>query len=217
MPDAVRNHPPPPTAIRHDQSAVPGLTRGVVSPIVETGWHPPVQHPLAYGISVTSDDPAHQSLPYRPCVGLMLLNRHGRIFAGQRLDNRGDAWQMPQGGIDPGESPRDAALRELTEETGIAPAGVEVLRESAYWHRYDLPASLIAKLWDGQYRGQAQRWFALRYTGPDDGVNIETPEPEFRAWAWMDHAELIQKIVPFKRDTYTQVFDEFLDLIGTPA
>ena len=157
---------------------------------------------------------ALDALPYRPCVGLMLLNREGKIFAGQRVDNPNDAWQMPQGGIDEGESPAEAALRELREETGIHPSAVEVLRESAYWHRYDLPAGLVRRLWGGRFRGQKQRWFALRYEGPDDGIDIETEDPEFRAWAWMPHDELIRKIVPFKRDTYTQVFDEFLDLIG---
>ena len=145
----------------------------------------------------------------------MLLNREGLIFAGQRLDNPGEAWQMLQGGIDPGESPHEAALRELYEETGIAPDAVEMLRESAYWHRYDLPVGLVPRLWGGRFRGQKQRWFALRYLGEDDDIDIETNHAEFRAWAWLDHAELIRKIVPFKRDTYTQVFDEFLDLVGT--
>ena len=156
-------------------------------------------------------------LPYRPCVGLMLLNREGRIFAGQRLDNSADAWQMPQGGIDDGETAVEAALRELGEETGIDPYEVEVLRESADWHPYDLPRTLIPKLWNGRYRGQTQRWFALRYSGPDSAVNIATDEPEFRAWAWMAHDVLVDRIVPFKRDTYARVFEEFSDLIGTSA
>lgn len=153
-------------------------------------------------------------LPYRPCVGLMVLNPAGNIFAGQRLDNSMNAWQMPQGGIDPGETPVQAALRELQEETGIDPVQVQVLRESHEWHHYDLPLSLVRRLWSGQYRGQKQRWFAMRYDGPDSGINIDTDEPEFRRWAWMQHDELIEKIVPFKRDTYTAVFEEFRDLIG---
>lgn len=157
------------------------------------------------------------ALPYRPCVGLMVLNPAGKIFAGQRLDNSMDAWQMPQGGIDPGETPIEAALRELQEETGIAPDAVEVLRESAEWHHYDLPHVLVPRLWSGQYRGQKQRWFALRYAGPDSGISIETEEPEFRTWAWMPHHELVQKIVPFKRDTYSAVFAEFRDLMGVAA
>lgn len=164
---------------------------------------------------LTDDDIA--ALPYRPCVGLMLLNGAGEIFAGQRLDNSQNAWQMPQGGIDPGETPRDAALRELSEETGIDPGQVEVLRESRNWHDYDLPRTLIPRLWGGQYRGQSQRWFALRYLGPDSGINIDTHEPEFRTWTWMAHDELVECIVPFKRDTYAQVFGEFSDLIGTQA
>lgn len=156
-------------------------------------------------------------LPYRPCVGLMVLNTDGLIFAGQRLDNSRDAWQMPQGGIDPGETPQEAALRELREETGIDAAMVDVLRESTAWHKYDLPRTLIPKLWSGQFRGQQQRWFALRYRGPDSGINIATEEPEFRNWAWMPHEDLIDKIVPFKRDTYSAVLSEFSDLVGVPA
>ena len=156
-----------------------------------------------------------EALPYRPCVGVMLLNRDGLIFAGQRIDNPADAWQMPQGGIDPGESPRQAALRELAEETGIAPDQVEVLRESAVWLPYDLPRSLVPRLWQGRYRGQTQRWFAMRFLGPDEAVNIQTETPEFRTWAWMPHDELIGKIVSFKRDTYARVFDEFADLVGS--
>lgn len=155
------------------------------------------------------------ALPYRACVGCMVLNSRGEIFAGQRLDQNHDAWQMPQGGIDDGEDPCQAALRELSEETGIDPAQVTVLRESAYWHAYDLPRGLVGRLWGGRYRGQTQRWFALRYGGLDSGIDIHSEEPEFRCWSWMAHEELIQKIVPFKRDTYAQVFDEFADLIGT--
>ena len=154
------------------------------------------------------------ALPYRPCVGLVLLNRDGLVFAGQRVDNPADAWQMPQGGIDPGESPREAALRELTEETGVDPAQVEMLRESSVWIPYDLPRSLVPRLWGGCYRGQTQRWFALRFLGGDDAIDISTETPEFRTWAWMPHDELIDRIVSFKRDTYSRVFDEFADLFG---
>ena len=156
------------------------------------------------------------ALPYRPCVGVMLLNRDGLIFAGQRVDNPTDAWQMPQGGIDPGESPRDAALRELCEEVGLDADDVEVLRESRVWLPYDLPRTLVPRLWKGRYRGQTQRWFAMRFSGADAAINIETDHPEFRAWAWMRHDDLIGKIVPFKRDTYSRVFSEFADLLGRP-
>ena len=166
-------------------------------------------------ISLT--DSQIEALPYRPCVGVMLLNRDGLIFAGQRVDNPADAWQMPQGGIDPGESPRDAALRELGEEVGLGIAEVEVLRESSVWLPYDLPRQLVPRLWKGRFRGQTQRWFAMRFDGPDTAINIETEQPEFRAWAWMRHDDLAARIVPFKRDIYGRVFDEFSDLIGRPA
>lgn len=154
------------------------------------------------------------ALPYRPCVGLVVLNRDGLIFAGQRIDSPYDAWQMPQGGIDAGETPRTAALRELAEETGIAPARVRILRESARWLDYDLPAHLVGRLWQGRYRGQTQRWFALRFEGDDSEIDIETHTPEFNRWAWMPRDALIARIVPFKRDTYAAVFDEFADLLG---
>ena len=157
------------------------------------------------------------TLPYRPCVGLVLLNRDGLVFAGQRVDNPEDAWQMPQGGIDPGETPREAALRELGEETGIDPSQVELLRESGVWIPYDLPPVLVPRLWGGRYRGQTQRWFAMRFLGPDYAIDIQTDEPEFRSWAWMPHDELIDRIVPFKRETYSRVYDEFRDLLGHPA
>ena len=157
------------------------------------------------------------SLPYRPCVGLMLLDRRGCIFAGQRIDNPMNAWQMPQGGIDPGETAEGAALRELGEETGIAPASVRVLRESADWHRYDLPVHLVPRLWGGRFRGQAQRWFAMRFIGRDDEIDIATDHAEFRRWAWMPARELLDCIVPFKRDTYAKVFAEFADLIDRPG
>ena len=120
---------------------------------------------------------------------------------------------MPQGGIDPGERPADAALRELTEETGIAPARVEILRESAGWRHYDLPAALVPRLWGGRYRGQKQRWFALRFLGEDAEIDIETEHPEFRTWCWMPAANVLDRIVAFKRDTYTEVFREFADLL----
>ena len=152
-------------------------------------------------------------LPYRPCVGLMVLNSDGHIFAGQRLDSQMDAWQMPQGGIDPGETPREAALRELGEETGIEPGAVQILRESTEWYPYDLPRHLIPKLWGGRFRGQTQRWFALRFDGDDRAIDIRRYEPEFSRWTWMPPGDLIDRIVPFKRDTYSAVLAEFRDLL----
>ena len=153
------------------------------------------------------------ALPYRPCVGLVLIGPDRRVFAGQRIDNPGDAWQMPQGGVDPGESPVEAALRELEEETGAAPALVEVLRETADWLPYDLPPELVGKLWGGRYRGQTQKGFALRFLGGDSDIDIARKHPEFSRWAWRAPDSLIDRIVPFKRAIYARVFDEFADLL----
>lgn len=149
-------------------------------------------------------------LPYRPCAGVVLIDDRGLVFAGRRIDRSPDqppAWQMPQGGIDEGESPRQAALRELHEEVGTDKA--EVLAESRDWRRYDLPADLVPRLWGGRYRGQEQRWFALRFLGTDADIDIATKTPEFRAWRWAEMAELPDIIVPFKRQIYQEVIAEF--------
>nr|WP_148213484.1 RNA pyrophosphohydrolase [Rhodospirillum centenum] len=150
-----------------------------------------------------------ETLPYRPCVGVMLLNREGQVFVGRRLDTR-DAWQMPQGGIDPGETPREAALRELGEEIGTAKA--EFLAESRDWYRYDLPPHLQGKVWGGRFRGQEQKWVLYRFTGTDAEIDLATAHPEFDAWRWVPMDDLIRLIVPFKREIYTKVVAEFRDL-----
>lgn len=153
------------------------------------------------------------SLPYRPCAGIMLVNNDGKVFVGQRLDSSADAWQMPQGGIDPGEEPEQAAYRELGEETGIAPHLVEVIARSREEHLYDLPADLMGKMWGGKYRGQRQFWFLMRFMGTDADINIETDHPEFRSWRWTAAETLEGLIVPFKRRLYRAVVEEFRPLI----
>ncbi|SPJ30370.1 RNA pyrophosphohydrolase [Falsiruegeria mediterranea] len=150
-------------------------------------------------------------LPYRPCVGLMLMNVDGKVFVGQRSDRYKDAWQMPQGGVDTGEDPRDAALRELWEETGVTADLVEVVSETDGWLPYDLPHDIVPKIWKGKYRGQEQKWFLLRFTGTDDQVNIQTEHPEFTEWKWQEPDHLIDEIVPFKREVYAQVLELFAD------
>lgn len=144
-------------------------------------------------------------LPYRPCVGLVLRNSDGLIFGGERIDTPG-AWQMPQGGIDAGETPREAGLRELEEETGISPGLVTLTKETDDWITYDLPAHLLMKVWKGKYRGQRQKWFILDFHGDDGDIAIDTAHPEFARWQWMTAPDLITSIVPFKRDTYRTVF-----------
>ena len=147
-------------------------------------------------------------LPYRPNVGVMLANAEGHVFVGQRIDNNQDAWQMPQGGIDPGEDARTAALRELHEETGVSPDLVTIEAETQGWVPYDLPHDLVPKMWKGKYRGQEQKWFLMRFHGTDDQIRIETDHPEFSAWKWMAPEQLVASIVPFKRAVYEKVLAE---------
>lgn len=148
---------------------------------------------------------------YRRGVGVMLLNRSGKVFVGQRLDNALDAWQMPQGGIDPDEEPLAAALRELEEETGIPSAKVEVVARCPVELIYDLPEELIGKVWKEPWRGQRQTWFLARFLGEDSDVNLATADPEFRAWKWADPDQLPAMIVPFKKKLYQQVVAAFAD------
>ncbi len=152
-------------------------------------------------------DPA--TLPYRPCVGITLINGKGEIFAGQRLDATVAAWQMPQGGIDAGENARDAAYRELWEETGVTADKVAFLSESADWVTYDLPPELLGKVWGGAYRGQKQKWFLFRFTGNDADIRIDSEHPEFARWRWIGAADMVASIVPFKRAVYEAVVAEF--------
>lgn len=154
-----------------------------------------------------------EDLPYRPCAGIMLANRAGLVFVGQRIDNPGDAWQMPQGGIDDGEDPEAAAFRELGEETGLLPDHVDLLARSRDEYFYDLPPELQGNIWGGRWRGQRQWWFLMRFKGEDIDINIETRHPEFSRWKWAEPQDLPKLIVPFKRRIYEAVVAEFRPLI----
>ena len=150
-----------------------------------------------------------ETLPYRPCVGIVLIDARGMVFAGQRLDNPSPAWQMPQGGIDDGETPKTAAFRELWEETGVTRDMVQPLAKTHGWVTYDLPPDLIGKVWGGKYRGQRQKWFLFRFTGRDSDIRINTEHPEFSTWRWILADEMVDSIVPFKRAVYDQVIASF--------
>ena len=150
------------------------------------------------------------TLPYRPCVGVTLFNREGLVFVARRIDTEMEAWQMPQGGIDEGEEPRITALRELEEEIGTNKA--EIIGESQGWLTYDLPPELVGKVWKGRYRGQTQKWFAMRFLGEDSDINLETAHPEFCAWKWERLERLPNLIVPFKRKIYQDIVSEFAHL-----
>lgn len=150
------------------------------------------------------------TLPYRPCVGVTLFNRQGLVFVARRIDTEMEAWQMPQGGIDEGEEPRVTALRELEEEIGTSKA--EIIGESRTWLTYDLPPELVGKVWKGRYRGQTQKWFAMRFLGDDSDINLETAHPEFCAWKWERLERLPNLIVPFKRKIYQDIVSEFAHL-----
>jgi putative (di)nucleoside polyphosphate hydrolase len=160
------------------------------------------------GLKISRDGPQPG---YRPCVGLLLINAAGLLFLGER---RGPlaAWQMPQGGIDPGEEPRAAAWRELREEVGTDRA--ELVGESRYWYAYDLPPDVPPPRWRSRYRGQSQKWFAFRFTGTDEDIDLAAHEPEFIRWRWAAPDEALRLVVPFKRPVYQAVIDEFGALLA---
>lgn len=152
-----------------------------------------------------------KDLPYRDGVGIMLCNQHGMVFVAKRIDMTSEAWQMPQGGMDAGEDPRTAALRELEEEIGTNNA--DIIAESSGWYYYDLPEDLIPKVWGGKYRGQQQKWFLMRFLGQDTDINIHTTHPEFSEWKWVKPDVLPDVIVPFKHDLYAALVQEFRNFI----
>ena len=150
--------------------------------------------------------------PYRPCVGICLVNDEGMIFAGKRIDNRAEAWQMPQGGIDEGEDAVTACFREMAEEIGTDKA--ELIAQHPEWLDYDIPESLANKLWNGTFKGQTQKWMLLRYKGVDADINIATEIPEFEAWQWMAPEDLVSLAVPFKQNVYREIIDSFKEHLG---
>lgn len=159
-----------------------------------------------------SDD---TTLPYRPCAGILITNRAGQVFVGQRIDTAVEAWQPPQGGIDDGEDGLTAALREMREETGISPDKVALIAEAPGEFFYDLPAELIGRLWKGKWRGQRQRWYLFRFHGQDSDIDIATDHQEFRAWRWVEPAQVIELAVDFKQQLYRDVMAALADHLGS--
>ncbi|HAE76140.1 MAG TPA: RNA pyrophosphohydrolase [Alphaproteobacteria bacterium] len=151
-------------------------------------------------------------LPYRPGVGAVIVNKSNKIFAGQRIDTLYRAWQMPQGGINQGESPINALKRELVEEIGTR--NLRVIDQVDRWLYYDLPKDVIPKIWSGRFKGQKQKWFILRFIGEDKEINIKTKKPEFGAWRWMSKNKLLKSIVSFKRELYKNIFQEFDSILN---
>jgi len=148
----------------------------------------------------------HRPLPLRTGVGVIVLNPNNKVFVGKRKDNPIDKWQMPQGGVDPGETFLEAMKRELKEETGIS--NIEVLKEIDYWLEYELPKNLVGIIWKGKYRGQKQKWFITRFFGSDNEINLNTKKPEFIEWKWLEINQLPNVIVHFKKNVYKKLVEE---------
>ena len=150
--------------------------------------------------------------PYRSCVGLMVFNKNGEVFCGQRIDNKAEAWQLPQGGIDEGETPLEAGFRELKEETSIV--NVEYVCEYPDWINYDIPLPLADTLWDAKYRGQVQRWLLFYFTGKNSEISINTQQPEFKRWEWIKPDELPLRAISFKKKVYVQITRVFIPILN---
>ena len=148
---------------------------------------------------------------YRKCVGMMILNDDNKILVGKRMDHPSGHWQMPQGGIDENENPEEAVWREMHEEIGTKNA--KMIKKSAHWINYEIPSETLKTLpWGDKFIGQTQKWFAFRFKGSDEEINVSTVNPEFSEWRWTNHNLLVENIVPFKRNTYKIILDEFKDL-----
>ncbi len=153
----------------------------------------------------------YKERPYRPCVGMMIFNKNRKIFCGQRIDNINQAWQLPQGGIDGGENPIDAAFREIKEETSMI--NVNFVADYPSWINYDVPVNLANKLWGGAYRGQTQKWLLFFFHGPNSEISVQTSHPEFRNWQWLNIEELTEKAIYFKKRVYRKINKSFHPLI----